>query len=188
MAAEFSETTLPEVYIVTPQIFNDSRGFFFESFKSSEFSARGLENHYVQENYSSSKQDVIRGLHYQRPPMAQVKLVRVVSGEIWDVVVDIRPESPSFGRWHAEILSEENSKQLYIPGGFAHGFKVISKKAAVLYRTNSEYSPEHEGGIKWNDDFIGINWKLPNPIISQRDVGLPDLKQSLDRGELDCFR
>ena len=188
MPADFTKTILPEVYLITPHVFTDSRGFFFESFKSSEFSALGLENEYVQENYSFSKQGVIRGLHYQRPPCAQIKLVRVVSGSIWDVVVDIRPDSPTFGMWHAETLSEENCKQLYIPTGFAHGFKVTSKSAAVLYRTNTEYSPKHEGGIAWNDPSIGVAWDLSHPIVSDRDAALPSLNGSLDQKEFECFR
>ena len=188
MPAEFTPTAFPEVVLITPKIYSDSRGCFFESFKGSEFLAQGLESEFVQENYSFSKSQVIRGLHYQRPPKAQIKLVRVVSGAIWDVVVDVRPDSPTFGTWHAETLSEENCKQLYIPAGFAHGFKVTSETATVLYRTNAEYAPDLEGGVAWNDPSIGVPWDLADPLISARDNELPPLKRVLDQGGLDCFR
>ena len=187
MPATFTQTKFPEVVLVTPKVYQDDRGFFFESFKQSEFAAHGLEGHFVQENYSFSVANVIRGLHFQRPPKSQLKLVRVVAGEIWDVVVDIRPKSPSFGRWHGEFLSSENCRQLYIPAGFAHGFKVVSDGATVLYRTNAEYAPELEGGILWNDSAIAIPWQVETPVVSERDQNLPSFETLRASSELDCF-
>ena len=186
--AEFSATRLPEVVLIKPKIYHDPRGFFFESFKQSDFSSAGLPSDFVQENYSYSKANVIRGLHYQRPPKAQAKLVRVVSGSVWDVFVDIRPNSPRFGHWHGEVLSDENCHQLFIPAGFAHGFKVLTDSATVLYRTTQEYAPELEGGIQWNDPMIGISWDIPTPLISERDHALPTLEEETSSGGLDCFR
>ncbi len=185
MPAEFSTTSLPGVVLVTPKLYHDPRGFFFESFKKSEFVENGLEGNYVQENYSYSKGNVIRGLHFQRHPAAQTKLVRVVNGAIWDVVVDVRPGSASFGKWHAETLTDENCHQLYVPDGFAHGFRVLSDSATVLYRTNAEYAPKLEGGIAWNDPSLAISWDLADPIISERDTSLPSLSEALENGELD---
>ena len=187
MPAKFTTTPLPGVVLVTPRLYRDTRGFFFESFKKSEFIENGLEGNYVQENYSFSKENVIRGLHFQRYPEAQTKLVRVVNGAIWDVVVDIRPGSASFGKWHAETISDENCRQLYIPDGFAHGFRVLSDGATVLYRTNAEYAPELEGGIAWDDPSIAVQWNLSTPLISDRDSALPSLGETLKLGTLDCF-
>ena len=188
MPSTFTPTKFPDVFLVEPRIYRDSRGFFFESFKRSEFEELGLESNFVQENYSYSVAKVIRGLHFQKPPKAQLKLVRVVSGEIWDVVVDIRPDSPQFGQWHAEQLSAENCKQLYIPAGFAHGFKVLSDGATVLYRTNEEYAPELEGGITWQDPSIQIPWNATDPVVSDRDESLPTFEELRNSNSLDCFK
>ncbi len=187
MPAQFTPTSLPEVLLIQPQIFGDSRGHFFECFKRSEFLARGLVSDFVQENHSSSQNDVLRGLHYQKPPAAQTKLVRVVQGTIWDVAVDIRPDSPRFGQWHAELLSAESHKQLYIPAGFGHGFKVVSSSATVLYKTDTEYAPELEGGFSWNDPDVGIPWEIETPILSARDQQFPSLHAVREAGELDGF-
>ncbi len=187
MPSTFTPTQFPEVFLVEPRVYRDARGFFFESFKQSEFTKQGLEGRFVQENYSYSAAKVIRGLHFQKPPKAQLKLVRVVAGEIWDVVVDIRPESPQFGQWHAELLSAENCKQLYIPAGFAHGFKVVSDGATVLYRTNEEYAPDFEGGITWQDPRIQIPWNVDSPVISDRDQTLPTLEELRRTNSLSCF-
>lgn len=187
MPVDFCKTELPEVTLVKPKIYRDIRGFFFESFKASDFESVGLPTEFVQENYSYSIANVIRGLHYQKPPKAQAKLVRVVSGSVWDVVVDIRPNSPRFGQWTAETLSAENCHQLYIPDGFAHGFKVLTGDATVIYRTTHEYAPDLEGGIQWNDPEIGIPWNCQDPVISERDLDLPTLAEVTTGRELDCF-
>lgn len=150
----FKKLSIPEVILVESRAFSDERGLFMESFKESIFSANGINTKFVQDNYSHSVKGVIRGLHYQKDPKAQAKLVMVTRGEIFDVVVDIRKGSPTYGRWVSQILSDKNHNLLYIPEGFAHGFCVTSEKADVLYKVNSEYSPEHERGILWNDQDI----------------------------------
>ncbi len=168
-------TQLPEVLIIEPRIFGDSRGFFFESYNRQAFNrATGLELDFVQDNHSRSVRGVLRGLHYQiRQP--QGKLVRVVKGEVFDVAVDIRKSSPTFGQWVGVTLSEDNCRQLYIPPGFAHGFVVTSDSADFLYKTTDYYAPEHERCIAWNDASIGIQWPVEGePIVSDKDkAGLP---------------
>jgi dTDP-4-dehydrorhamnose 3,5-epimerase len=169
---KFTSTEIPEVIVIEPKVFSDDRGFFFESFNQREFSefvGRGVD--FVQDNHSRSRLGVLRGLHYQLPPRAQGKLVRVVVGEVFDVAVDIRKDSPTFGRWVGEVLSAENKKQLWIPPGFAHGFLTLSSTADFLYKTTNFYSPQHERCILWNDPSIRISW--PNdiePLVSPRDA------------------
>ncbi|GAB4163343.1 MAG: dTDP-4-dehydrorhamnose 3,5-epimerase [Rickettsiaceae bacterium] len=171
---QITKLKIPEVILFEPTIYSDKRGFFFESFNQNSFNkAIGREVRFVQDNHSSSVKNVLRGLHYQLNPKAQGKLVRVLQGEIFDVAVDIRRSSSSFGQWVAEILSAENKKQLWIPEGFAHGFLVLSETAEVLYKTTDYYSPENERSIIWDDKDIGINWPIaPNAekvIISEKD-------------------
>jgi dTDP-4-dehydrorhamnose 3,5-epimerase len=170
---------IPDVILIEPKIFPDERGFFMESYKYSEFAAFGIEKHFVQDNHSRSTRGVLRGLHYQKAPKAQGKLVRVVVGEIFDVGVDIRKDSPTYGKWVGEVLSAENKRMLYIPAGFAHGFCVLSKEAEVLYKTTEEYAPEYDAGIIWNDPDIGINWPIERPILSKKDAALPMLRETL---------
>ena len=157
--------TIPDVMLLEPRVFGDARGFFFESFKRMQFlMLTGREEEFVQDNHSRSAQGVLRGLHYQlERPLA--KLVRVARGAIYDVAVDLRKSSRTFGCWVGAFLSAENRKQLWIPEGFAHGFQVISQTADVLYKTNDYYFPEHERCIRWNDPAIGINWPLATPPI-----------------------
>src|SRR5579872_2433036 len=143
--------SIPEVILVEPKAFPDQRGFFMESFQESAFEANGIRTKFVQDNYSHSINGVIRGLHYQKDPKAQAKLVMPIRGEIFDVAVDIRKGSPTYGKWVGEILSEQNHRLLYVPEGFAHGFYVTSDEADVLYKVNQDYSAEHERGIMWND-------------------------------------
>ena len=150
-----------------------------ESYKYSEFFAFGIKERFVQDNHSRSKKGVLRGLHYQRHPKAQGKLVRVVVGEIFDVAVDLRLNSPTYGKWVGERLSAENKRMLYIPPGFAHGFCVLSEEAEVLYKTTEEYSPDHDAGIIWNDPEIGIDWPIERPILSPKDAALPMLRETL---------
>lgn len=173
----FKKLSIPEVILVEPKLHFDNRGFFFESFKESDFSSNGITR-FVQDNVSHSVKGVIRGLHYQIIPQAQAKLVTVLNGEIFDVAVDIRKNSPTYGKWVSEILTKENHRSLYVPDGFAHGFCVLSDMADVLYKVSNEYSLEHEKGIIWNDPEIDIQWPTKNPIISEKDQQLPLLEKS----------
>ncbi|MEM0499385.1 MAG: dTDP-4-dehydrorhamnose 3,5-epimerase [Methanothrix sp.] len=181
MPFSFRRLEIPDVVMIEPRVFRDERGFFMESYKHSEFAAFGIKERFVQDNHSRSKKGVLRGLHYQNPPRAQGKLVRAVSGEIFDVAVDIRKGSPTYGRWVGANLSEENMRMLYIPAGFAHGFLTLSDVADVMYKTTDEYSPEHEAGIIWNDREIGIKWLLAEPVLSPRDAGWPGLRDAVNR-------
>jgi dTDP-4-dehydrorhamnose 3,5-epimerase len=165
------QTAIPEVLIFEPRVFGDDRGFFFESFNQKVFSgATGLSTEFVQDNHSKSAKNVLRGLHYQiKQP--QGKLVRVTSGEVFDVAVDVRKSSPTFGQWVGVHLSAENKRQLWIPAGFAHGFLVLSETAEFLYKTTDFYAPEHERCIRWDDAQLAINWPLlgQQPLLSVKD-------------------
>lgn len=165
-------TSIPDVKIFEPKVFGDERGFFFESFNKKIFEeATGLKCDFVQDNHSKSSKDVLRGLHYQLPPMAQGKLVRVVEGEVFDVAVDIRKSSPTFGQWIGVILSAENKRQLWIPEGFAHGFLTLSESAEFLYKTTNYYSPQHEACLLWNDPQLNISWPTTMPpILAAKDA------------------
>jgi dTDP-4-dehydrorhamnose 3,5-epimerase len=162
---------IPDVILIEPKVFGDERGYFFESFNQAAFNqAIGYEVQFVQDNHSKSQKGVLRGLHYQLPPKAQGKLVRVVQGEVFDVAVDIRKDSPTFGRWVGEILSAESKQQLWIPAGFAHGFITLSETAEFLYKTTDYYAPEYDRCLAWNDADIGINWPLDQaPVLSDKD-------------------
>ena len=162
---------IPDIILFEPRVFGDDRGFFFESFNQKTFEEIvGIATTFVQDNHSKSTQGVLRGLHYQLPPKAQEKLVRVIQGEIFDVVVDIRKNSSTFGQWLGEKLSADNKKQLWIPPGFAHGFLTLSETAEILYKATDFYAPEYERCIAWNDPDIGIEWPLQSePITSERD-------------------
>lgn len=160
-------TKIPDVFVIEPRVFGDERGFFFESFNEKAFNeVTGNKLPFVQDNHSKSVKGVLRGLHYQLPPKAQGKLVRVIQGEVFDVAVDIRKDSPTYGQWVAEILSAENKKQLWIPPGFAHGFLTLSDTAEFLYKTTDYWSPDHERAIKWNDATLNIKWPL-NGLVPQ---------------------
>lgn len=168
-------TKVAEVLIIEPQVFQDDRGFFFESYNHKAFSEKtGITANFVQDNHSFSKQNVLRGLHYQIS-QPQGKLVRAIAGSILDVAVDIRKTSPSFGEWVSCILSADNKRQLWVPVGFAHGFVVLSEAAEVLYKTTDYYAPQHERCILWNDPDLAIDWSVTNlPIVSAKDrVGQP---------------
>lgn len=164
-------TKLAGVLVIEPRVFGDERGFFFESFNQRAFDeAAGAHVDFVQDNHSKSSRNVLRGLHYQLPPKAQGKLVRVVQGEVFDVAVDLRKNSKTFGQWVGETLSAENKKQLWIPAGFAHGFLTLSETAEFLYKTTDYYSPEHERCIRWDDPELAIQWPLlHSPTISDKD-------------------
>lgn len=168
---EIIRLDIPDVLLIKPKVFGDERGFFFESFSQRVFDeAVGRSVRFVQDNHSKSVKGVLRGLHYQLPPLAQGKLVRVVQGEVFDVAVDIRKGSPTFGRWIGEILSAENKRQLWVPEGFAHGFLSLSETAEFLYKTTNFYAPEFERCIKWDDKELGIIWpENDNLEISDKD-------------------
>jgi dTDP-4-dehydrorhamnose 3,5-epimerase len=163
---------IPDVILLEPRVFGDDRGFFFESYNRQAFSeAAGVDPDFVQDNHSRSVKGVLRGLHYQLPPKAQGKLVRVVSGEVFDVAVDIRLDSATFGKWVGEVLSADNKRQMWIPPGFAHGFLTLSETAEFIYKTTDYYSPEHERCIRWDDESIGISWPLSvRPVLSVKDM------------------
>jgi dTDP-4-dehydrorhamnose 3,5-epimerase len=174
--------SIPDVLLIESRVFEDTRGFFFESFREDVFKKEtSLNVSFVQDNHSKSSQGVLRGLHYQLPPHAQGKLVRVIQGEVLDVAVDIRESSPTCGKYVAEILSSDNKKQLYIPGGFAHGFLTLSETSEFLYKTTDFYHPESERCILWNDETLNINWSEGlNILLSPKDL----LGQSFKSSEL----
>lgn len=175
MPFRFTRLELPGIILIEPKVFSDDRGFFLETYKYSDFSRYGISEQFVQENHSHSAQGTLRGLHYQKTPKAQGKLVRVVLGEIFDVVVDIRKGSPQYGRWIGISLSAQNNKILYIPPGFAHGACVISEEAELLYMVTEEYAPASEAGVIWNDPALAIDWPVKRPILSSRDQTWPTL-------------
>lgn len=177
---EVIRTEIPDVVIVEPKVFGDHRGYFFESFSERDFAAQVREVKFVQDNESKSCYGVVRGLHYQLPPHAQSKLVRVVSGRVLDVAVDIRRGSPTFGRHVAVELSAENCRQLFIPRGFAHGFAVLSYEAVFQYKCDSYYAPQSEAAIAWDDPDLGIDWKVPADriLLSDKDSRNPRLKDA----------
>lgn len=177
MPFEFEKTIIPDVILIKPKVFNDDRGFFMESYKKSDFFANGIDVDFCQDNHSKSSKGVLRGLHYQKAPKQQAKLVRCVRGKIFDVAVDIRKSSPTFSKWVGVELSEENKFMLYIPEGFAHGFVVLSDIAELMYKTSCEYSKENDCGIRWNDNDINIDWKIDfSPKLSEKDLNQPFLK------------
>lgn len=181
MPFDFISLKIPDIKLVIPKVFKDDRGFFLESYKKSDFIANGIVDDFKQDNYSKSSKGVLRGLHYQASPKEQAKLVRCCRGKIFDVAVDIRKSSKTFGHWVGEILSEENNHILYIPAGFAHGFVVLSDTAEIIYKTSNEYSKEHDRGILWNDPDININWGIDfMPVLSEKDKIQPLLKDIKD--------
>ena len=181
MPFDFISLEIPDIKLVIPKVFKDDRGFFLESYKKSDFIANGIADDFKQDNYSKSSKGVLRGLHYQASPKEQAKLVRCCRGKIFDVAVDIRKSSKTFGQWVGEILSEENNHILYIPAGIAHGFVVLSDTAEIIYKTSNEYSKEHDRGILWNDPDININWGIDfMPVLSEKDKIQPLLKDIKD--------
>jgi dTDP-4-dehydrorhamnose 3,5-epimerase len=165
--------TLPDVLVIDPTVHHDDRGFFIESYHALRYRGAGIEATFVQDNQSRSVKGTLRGLHWQTAPHAQAKLIRVVDGEILDVAVDIREDSPTFGRWAAVTLSSENFRQLYLPVGFAHGFLVMSEQADIEYKCSDVYDPAAERGLMWNDPALGIVWPIADPILSRRDRAHP---------------
>jgi dTDP-4-dehydrorhamnose 3,5-epimerase len=180
MALQVIPQDIPEVKLVIPQVFGDARGFFQETFKAEAYREAGIDADFVQDNWSRSVKGTLRGLHYQLPN-PQDKLVWVVRGEIYDVAVDIRRGSPTFGRWVGAVLSEANHHQFFIPAGFAHGFCVMSDEVDFMYKCSAVYSPKDEKGILWSDPALAIPWPVQAPILSKRDVALPPLQRMSDQ-------
>lgn len=179
MAPRFINTSLAGVFLIEPEVFGDARGFFMETHHQQKYAAGGITKPFVQDNRSHSTRNVLRGLHYQllHP---QAKLMYVVTGEIFDVAVDVRRGSPTFGRWDGMYLSAENKRQLFVPEGFAHGFCVLSETADVLYKCTDFYQPGDEQGVAWNDPGIGIAWPITEPLLSPKDSGYPTLRDIPD--------
>ena len=174
----FHKTEIEGVYIIEPKVFGDDRGYFMETYKESDFIEAGLDYKFVQDNQSKSRKGVLRGLHYQLHH-PQAKLVRVISGEVFDVAVDLRKNSPTYGKWVGVILTAENKKMFMIPRGFAHGFVVLSETAEFVYKCDELYHPEDEGGIMWNDPEVGVVWPYEGePLLSEKDKKHPSLKES----------
>ncbi|HMI91680.1 MAG TPA: dTDP-4-dehydrorhamnose 3,5-epimerase [Polyangiales bacterium] len=170
-------TKLPGLLILEPKVYSDPRGYFFESWSDRRYAEHGVPTSFVQDNVSRSTRGTLRGLHLQAPPMEQGKLVSVLDGEVFDVVVDVRPGSPSFGQWLGETLSASNARQLYVPPGFAHGFCVLSESALFAYKCTQYYSPQAERALRWNDPEIGIAWPLAEPLLSDKDAAAPSLRE-----------
>lgn len=177
MPFKFTNLTIPDIVLVEPKVFPDERGYFMESFKASDFKKASVPTHFIQDNFSFSKKDVIRGMHYQKNPKAQGKLVSVLKGGVWDVAVDIRRESQTFLKWVATELNDQNHAMLYIPPGFAHGFLSLTEDVLLLYKCTNEYDPQSDAGIRWNDPDIAISWPIDNPIVSEKDALLPFMDQ-----------
>ena len=174
----FIKTEIEGVYIIEPKVFGDNRGYFFESYNEKEFKENGLDYTFVQDNESKSKKGVLRGLHFQKT-YPQAKLVRVLEGEVFDVAVDLRKDSKTYGKWVGVILSSENKRQFMIPRGFAHGFVVLSESATFTYKCDEFYHPEDEGGLMWNDEDINIEWPYEGEVLlSEKDKTHPSLKES----------
>ena len=178
MSFEFEKQKIEDVILIKPKVFGDNRGFFMESYKKSEFAANGITVEFNQDNHSKSTAHVLRGLHFQKPPYGQAKLVRCIRGRIYDVAVDIRPYSETFGKYVKVELSEENKHMLFIPDGFAHGFVVLSDVAELMYKASGEYAPQADCGIIWNDETINIDWGIDfEPILSEKDTKQKTLKE-----------
>lgn len=175
----FEETSIKDLYVITSRVFEDNRGYFFESFNSKHFNERGINSNFVQDNQSFSEKGTIRGIHFQKGEHAQAKLVRVLEGEVLDVAVDLRENSPTYGQHYSVILSAQNKKQLYVPRGFGHGFSVLSDTAIFSYKCDNFYNKESEGGIIFNDPDLSIDWKVPasEALISEKDKILPRLSE-----------
>jgi dTDP-4-dehydrorhamnose 3,5-epimerase len=179
MNFKFKKLLIPDIILITPEVFEDTRGTFAETYKKSIFQKVEIKTNFVQDNHAKSKKNVLRGLHYQLPPMEQAKLIMCTKGTIFDVAVDIRKSSPYYGKWVGYSLSEENKNMLFIPAGFAHGYLVTSEEAAIIYKVSKEYSGEHERGIFWKDPKIRIDWPFTvEPILSEKDRNLPNLDEA----------
>lgn len=184
MPFEFERFEIDGLVLIKPKVFGDNRGFFMESYKKSDFVQNGIDVEFVQDNHSKSTKGVLRGLHYQAKPKTQAKLIRCVRGKVFDVAVDLRKSSKTFGKWVKVELSQENNQMFFIPEGFAHGFVVLSDEAELLYKTNTEFSPEHDRGLLWCDKDINIDWGINfEPILSDKDKIQPKFNE-LNKEEL----
>ena len=184
MPFEFERQKIKDIILIKPRVFGDSRGFFMETYKKSDFHANGITEEFNQDNHSKSSKGVLRGLHYQAKPYGQAKIVRCAKGRIYDVAVDIRPESETFGQYVKVELSEENKHMIYIPVGFAHGFAALSDEVEILYKASGEYNPQSDRGILWNDPDINIDWEIDfEPLLSEKDKIQPKLKD-INREEI----
>ncbi len=170
-------TDITDLYVVEPQVFKDKRGYFFEAHNQKKLKDAGLELTFVQDNESKSQKGVLRGLHFQKPPYAQGKLVRVIKGKVLDVAVDIRKGSPTYGKYHAVEISEENKRMFWIPPGFAHGFATLEDETIFFYKCTNYYHRESEGSILWNDPDLDIDWQIENPVLSEKDQNSPRFSQ-----------
>jgi len=171
--------TLEGAKLIEPVVHGDHRGFFMESYNGKLMHENGIKHNFIQDNHShSAEPGVLRGMHYQLNPKAQTKLIRVISGSIYDVIVDIRKDSPTFGQWQGFILSDANKRQLLVPQGFAHGFCTLAANTQVIYKVDEYYSPEHDRGIAWNDPSLNIDWPVSNPVLSDKDTRHPLLKDA----------
>ena len=178
MPFQFQRLAIPDVVLVEARVFPDGRGFFLETYKLSDFAMHGVPGPFVQDNWSHSQRGTLRGLHYQKAPKAQGKMVMAISGEILDVAVDIRRGSPTYGRWVAETLIAGDGRALYVPPGFAHGVCVLSEAADLTYKVTEEFAPHLERGILWSDPDIGVRWPIASPLLSPRDAALPLLRDA----------
>ncbi len=184
MPFEFKRLEIPEVILIKPKVYKDDRGFFLETHKKEDMEKNGIKGEFVQDNHSGSERGVLRGLHFQKEPYAQAKIIRCTRGIIYDVSVDLRQNSPTFSRYLGLVLSEHNKHQLYVPKGCAHGFLVLSDVAEVEYKVDNVYAPEYEGGLIWSDPDVGVSWPLNDPILSKRDCLWPTLKNLAREGNL----
>jgi dTDP-4-dehydrorhamnose 3,5-epimerase len=174
---EFQETSLKGAYIIHPKVFQDERGFFLESYSEKAFAEKGITARFVQDNHSySAKKGVLRGLHFQLPPNEQAKLVRVTQGKVWDVIVDLRRQSPTYGKWEGFELSDKNFQILFVPRGFAHAFLTLEDDTEFIYKVDNFYAPESDLGLIWNDPDLAIDWPAISPILSEKDSKLPKFR------------
>lgn len=176
MDYKFTRTDFKEAIIIEPKFFPDDRGFFIEFYNAGKYKEGGIHDVFIQDNFSVSKKGVLRGLHFQKTPHEISKLVQCIQGEIFDVIVDIRPQSPTFRHWQGFVLSEKNRNILYVPKGFAHGFCAMDDHVAVLYKVDESFYPESDGSVRWNDPSINVKWPIESPILSEKDKNAPFLK------------
>ncbi len=172
----FTNTKIQGLSIITPRLFPDERGFFMETYKESDFIKADINENFVQDNHSRSSKRTLRGLHFQRPPYAQAKLVRCTRGRLWDVAIDLRPSSPTYKQWHGVELSEENRVMFFIPAGFAHGFVALEDGTELQYKCSAEYNAESDGGVRWDDPELAIAWPIKDVLVSPKDAALPYLR------------
>ena len=180
MPFSFSTTPISGLSIITPRLFPDERGFFMETYKESDFIKADINENFVQDNHSRSSKRTLRGLHFQRPPYAQAKLVRCTRGRLWDVAIDLRPSSPTYKQWHGVELSEENRVMFFIPAGFAHGFVALEDGTELQYKCSAEYNAESDGGVRWDDPELAIAWPIKDVLVSPKDAALPYLRDILN--------